>query len=354
MTPYSAAADGSFSSRESSRRAAFSTCSGRFFSSSWPRSSLISACCSSPSPSSSWMAFSCCRRKNSRWPLSISLATCDWIFEPSSDISTSRLRISETARSRSSTLTSLEQLLPLVGLQAERRRDQVAERARIVDVGGRELELLGQVRRHADDVRELLLHVPCQRLDLGRVGDDVRQVLELGDEVRVVLLRLDQPNPLQPLDEDAQRPVGHLDHLVNDRDRADRVQVVPARRVGLGVAHGHQREHPLARDDVVDQPDRALLADGERRHRLREDHRLLQRQDRQRASARRPRWACPRSSVPADDDRDGTAARGLASAIGSVMRSIPASYVAVADEAATSWPSGIRRSKCPYSISACW
>ena len=105
MTPYSAAAGGSFSSRASSRVAAFSACSGNFFSSIRPRSSLISACCSSPSPSSSWIAFSCCRRKNSRWPLSISLATWDWIFEPSSDISTSRFRISDTARSRSSTLT---------------------------------------------------------------------------------------------------------------------------------------------------------------------------------------------------------------------------------------------------------
>ncbi len=38
-------------------------------------------------------------------------------------------------------------------------------------------------------------------------------------------------------------------------------------------------QHPLAGDDVVDQLDRALLADGERRHRLGEDDRLLQRED---------------------------------------------------------------------------
>ena len=44
---------------------------------------------------------------------------------------------------------------------------------------------------------------------------------------------------------------------------------------------GDEREHPVAGDDVVDQLDRALLADRERRHRLREDDRLLQRQDRQ-------------------------------------------------------------------------
>ena len=45
----------------------------------------------------------------------------------------------------------LEQLLLLVGLQAQRRRDEVAERARIVDVRGRELQLLRQVRDEADD-----------------------------------------------------------------------------------------------------------------------------------------------------------------------------------------------------------
>ena len=45
---------------------------------------------------------------------------------------------------------------------------------------------------------------------------------------------------------------------------------------------GDEREQPVARDDVVDQLHRALLADRERRHRLREDDRLLQRQHRQR------------------------------------------------------------------------
>ena len=52
-----------------------SACSGSSAASIFSRSSLTSACCSSPSPSSSWIAFSCWRRKNSRWPLSIS--DCD-------------------------------------------------------------------------------------------------------------------------------------------------------------------------------------------------------------------------------------------------------------------------------------
>ena len=38
----------------------------------------------------------------------------------------------------------LQQILPLLGLQPQRRRDEVAERARIVDVRRRELQLLGR------------------------------------------------------------------------------------------------------------------------------------------------------------------------------------------------------------------
>ena len=66
-----------------------------------------------------------------------------------------------------------------------------------------------------------------------------------------------------------------MDH----RGRADVVEIVPAGLLGLGVLDRDESEHPVARDDVFDQLDRALLADGERRHGLREDHRVLQRQD---------------------------------------------------------------------------
>ena len=74
--------------------------------SSRSRSSASSACSGSASPSSCWIAFSCWRRKYSRWPFSISDCTWDWIFEPSSNTSSSRLRIAETVRSRCSTSTS--------------------------------------------------------------------------------------------------------------------------------------------------------------------------------------------------------------------------------------------------------
>ena len=255
------------------------------------------------SPSSSWIAFSCWRRKNSRWPFSISDWTCDWIF--GAELEDLELAV-EDQRDLAQPLLDvdlLEQLLLLLGLEPERRGDEVAERARVVDVRGGELQLLGEVRGEADDAGEEALDVARQRLDLGRLADDVGHVLELADEVRLVLPRLDEPDPLEPLDEDAQRPVGDLDHLVDDRGRADLVQVVPAGLLGLRVPDGDEREHPVARDDVVDQPHRALLADRERRHRVGEDDRLLQREDRQPRgiSVGTPRRLDARSSALADD-----------------------------------------------------
>ena len=129
--------------------------------------------------------------------------------------------------------------------------------------------------------RELRLDVPGQRLNVRRIGDRVLEILELGDEVRLVGDPLSEPDALETLHEDPQRPVGHLDHLVHERCGADLVEVVPPGLLGLGVLDGHERQHPLACDDVVDQLDRALLADGERRHRLGEDHGLLQREHRE-------------------------------------------------------------------------
>ena len=176
----------------------------------------------------------------------------------------------------------LEQALLLVGLQAQRRGDEIAERARIVDVRRCDLQLFGEVGNEADDAGEEVLDVARERFDLRGLGHLVRQLDELADEIRIGLHLAVELAAFEALDEDAQRPVGNLDHLVDDCGGADLVEVVPAGLVGLGVLHGDEREQAVARDDVLDELDRALLSDRERRHGFREDDRVLQRQDRQR------------------------------------------------------------------------
>ena len=82
----------------------------------------------------------------------------------------------------------LEQLLLLLGRDPQGAGDQVAERRRVVDVGDRHLQLLGQVGDLLDDLREGALHVAGQRLQLGarldhvgQLGDPRHQVGLLGD-----------------------------------------------------------------------------------------------------------------------------------------------------------------------------
>ena len=155
----------------------------------------------------------------------------------------------------------------------------MAERARIVEVRGRDLQLLREIWREGDDLAEEALDVPRERFDLLGLLEQVGDLDELTDEIGLLQHAPFEPHASQALHEDAQRPVGHADHLVDDRCSADLVEIVPAGDLGFVVAHGDEREQPVAPDDVVDQLDRALLADRERRHRLREDHGLLQRQD---------------------------------------------------------------------------
>ncbi len=171
MTPYSAAAVGSRSSRPSSRSAPCAPRRGASSSASRSRSSFTSACSGSPSPSSCWIAFSCWRRKYSRWPFSISDCTCDWIFEPSSSTSASRERIAETRRSRFSTSgSSSSSWRSSVGIVRSVEATRWASALGVVDVRGGELQLGRQVGGEADDLREQPLDVAREGLDLRGVG----------------------------------------------------------------------------------------------------------------------------------------------------------------------------------------
>ena len=180
----------------------------------------------------------------------------------------------------------LEQLLLFGGRDPQRAGDQVAERRRVVDVGDRHLQLLGQVGDVLDDLGEGALHVAGQRLQLGPLLADVGQLGDPGDEVGLLGDVGAELHPLRSLDEDAQGAVGDLQHAGDDADDADAVEPVGPRLLVLGVAGGDHRQHPVGAEHVVDQLDRALLADRERGQRLGIGDGLAQRQDRQRVGQR--------------------------------------------------------------------
>ena len=183
----------------------------------------------------------------------------------------------------------LQQRLLLLGLDPQRARDQVRQGGRVLEVGDRDRELLGQVRDVLDDVPERLLDVAHERGQLRALPGHVGRLGHPRDEVgRLARERL-QADPRPGLDQDPQRPVGDLEHARDRADDADGVQLVGPRRVDLRIARGDQREHAVGAEHVVDELDRALLPDRQRRQRVGERDRVAQREDRQRRGQRRGR-----------------------------------------------------------------
>ena len=152
----------------------------------------------------------------------------------------------------------------------------------VVDVGDRELELLRQIRDLLDDLGERPLDVAGQRLELGGGLDDVGERLDPRDEVRLLGHVVAEPHPLGSLDQDPNGPVRDLEHPRDDPHDPHVVELVRPGLVELRVARGDQREHPLAGQDLVDEPHRTRLPDRQRGERVRVDDRLLEREHGQR------------------------------------------------------------------------
>src|SRR4051794_24769481 len=201
----------------------------------------------------------------------------------------------------------LQQRLLLLQRQAQRAGDEMAERARVVDVGNRELQLLGQVGHLLDDPAERLLDVARQRGQLGRLVHDVGQLADLGDEVGRLADPVGELDALGALDQDAQRPVGDLEHPRDRADDADVVELLGAGRLELGVARGDHDQQAVAGEHVVDEPDGALLADGQRRQRVGERDGLAQRKHGQHGghAPARPHLDRPATALGADLDHAG-------------------------------------------------
>ena len=93
--------------------------------------------------------------------------------------------------------------------------------------------------------------------------------------------------PREPLDDQPQAAVGQLEHLVDVRRGADRVQIVLRRLLDRRVALREDRDQLAVRDRIVDQADGALARDGERHERIRKEDGVPKRQDRQLGRNRR-------------------------------------------------------------------
>src|SRR5262249_15131912 len=109
------------------------------------------------------------------------------------------------------------------------------------------------------------------------------RLLELGDlrlEERVLGEEGVDAGAGQALDEEADAPVGELQHPHDGRDGADREELLGPGRLVLRVALGDEHDDPLLGQRRVHGVDRLLAGDGERKDDEREDDDVLQRKDR--------------------------------------------------------------------------
>ena len=107
------------------------------------------------------------------------------------------------------------------------RGDEVGEPARLGDVHRQRLQIVGQQRRERHHLLEVRLDVARQRVDLEPVGvvgvfgrrADPRAQIRLGRDDLI------EREPRQPLDDQPQAAVGQLEHLVDVRRGADRIEI---------------------------------------------------------------------------------------------------------------------------------
>ena len=84
---------------------------------------------------------------------------------------------------------------------------------------------------------------------------------------------------LLPRDDASQRPVWDLQHLLDNADRADALDVVRHGVLGFAILDHAQTDRLAFAQRFLDQGDARLLYDRKRNHGVREEHRFLERQD---------------------------------------------------------------------------
>ena len=264
MTPYSAAAVGSLESRSNSRRACLSTSSGRL--------ALLDAVPQLVDLGLGLVGLAQLVLDGldllAQDVLALGLVhlRLDLVLDLGAQLQHFQLPVHEGGEPAQplGEVHLFQQLLLVLGLEPHGGGDEVAEGRRVVDVGGRQLQLVGQVGDQLDDAGVDRDQVALQRLQLRARHHDVGQVVHHGGEVRLFgdePLDLDAPDALG---DDAQRPVGGLDHLLDGGQHPDGVDVVGARDLDVRPLGGHQAHLLVAAQDVVDEVDRPGLAHGQR------------------------------------------------------------------------------------------
>jgi hypothetical protein len=175
----------------------------------------------------------------------------------------------------------VEEVLLLLERDVQIRRDQVGDLARVLDVHHHELQLVGQIRDHRHELRELVHEVRLDGVEVLRGLVLVHQRPRAADEEGIVLEVVLDLDAAQSLDEDAHALIGVLEHLEQAAGRAPRVQAFGARLLVVRGLLRHQPEHAVSGEAVLDELQRRAARDRQRHDGRREDDHAAQRKNRQ-------------------------------------------------------------------------
>ena len=163
------------------------------------------------------------------------------------------------------------------------RDDEVGELAGLGDVHRERLQVVGQQRRQRHHLLEVRLDVALQRVDFEAVfvAGDFFRFLDFGQQIRLARRELLQRHARQALDDQAQAAVGQLEHLVDVRGRADAIEIFLGGLFDRRITLGEDGDQLGAVHRLVDEAHRCLPRDRERHERIRKEHRVSERKDRQ-------------------------------------------------------------------------
>ena len=214
-------------------------------------SCAISSASSLPSPSSRWIAFSCWRRKNSRWLRSISPLAWEEISCCMARTSSSLAMSSCTRRSRSTgSMASRISCAPST-LRSRLRGGEVGQAARLLHVGGDDDDLGRDGLAEVGRLLERGLDVAHQGLDLEALrpsasGSGIGSMLAC--RCGMALLEGRDARAADALHQHADAPVGQLQHAHDEGHGADGVDVVrrpgPRRPAASGRRAGSSGSRP--------------------------------------------------------------------------------------------------------------
>ena len=175
-----------------------------------------------------------------------------------------------------------EQRGAFVRRQVDRRRDDVAEPARVLVLVEHLRRLVRDVGRDGDELLGDVVHRHAEAVDLDRVLANLDQRFVGGDEVGLLLREADDAAALHAAQHRRHAVLGRLHDADDFALDADRVEVGAGRLFDVGVLLGADQHARALAAQRLDEAQRAGPADLDRHDRAREQHEVAQRQQRER------------------------------------------------------------------------